>query len=187
MQDWQEKYCTWVPIETTQQVFDTVHSIFQSHTIDKIKVIRKLKHSTRSKICPVSCRGDNRELKQPRRRRQQKPIKFAYLTMKNSIFCTLCACIFSSFDILKRVGTFHWPPVHGLPRMDYLNGLPKWTTLSYLPWKKKDNQSLLLLIDGPLPSPSCFFFLSLCCWSAVLQTHSFVPCDGRYLRWRVKF
>ena len=28
----------------------------------------------------------NRELKQPRRRRQQKPDKFAYLTMKNSIF-----------------------------------------------------------------------------------------------------
>ena len=28
----------------------------------------------------------NRELKQPRRRRQQKPHKFAYLTMKNSIF-----------------------------------------------------------------------------------------------------
>ena len=29
---------------------------------------------------------DDRELKQPRRRRQQKPHKFAYLTMKNSIF-----------------------------------------------------------------------------------------------------
>ena len=24
----------------------------------------------------------------------------------------------------KRVGTFHWPPVHGLPLMDYRNGLP---------------------------------------------------------------
>ena len=29
-----------------------------------------------------------------------------------------------------------------------LNGLPKWTTLNYLPCKKKDNQSLLLLIDN---------------------------------------
>ena len=30
------------------------------------------------------------------------------------------------------VGTFHWPPVHGLPQMDYRNGLPEstaqWTT-----------------------------------------------------------
>ena len=29
---------------------------------------------------------NSRELKQPRRPRQQKPHKFAYLTMKNSIF-----------------------------------------------------------------------------------------------------
>jgi len=31
---------------------------------------------------------------------------------------------------------------------------PKLPTLK----KKKDNQSLLVLIDGPLPSPSFFFF-----------------------------
>ena len=46
--------------------------------------------------------------------------------------------------------------------MDYLNGqlngLPKWTTLNYLPWKKNDNQSLVVLIDGPLPSPLRFYF-----------------------------
>ena len=47
-----------------------------------------------------------------------------------------------------------------------LNGLPKWTTLSYplithLERKKKDNQSLVVLIDGPLSSPSCFFFFFL--------------------------
>ena len=36
-----------------------------------------------------------KELKQPRRRRQQKPHKFAYLTMKNSIF----ACFASAFFI----------------------------------------------------------------------------------------
>mgnify|MGYP006964521911 CR=1 FL=1 len=36
----------------------------------------------------------NRELKQPRRRRQQKPHKFAYLTMKNSIFARFARAFF---------------------------------------------------------------------------------------------
>ena len=36
----------------------------------------------------------NRELKQPRRRRQQKPYKFAYLTMKNSIFARFTRSFF---------------------------------------------------------------------------------------------
>ena len=36
----------------------------------------------------------NRELKQPRRRRQQKPHKFAYLTMKNSIFARFAGAFF---------------------------------------------------------------------------------------------
>ena len=35
-----------------------------------------------------------RELKQPRRRRQQKPNKFAYLTMKNSIFARFARASF---------------------------------------------------------------------------------------------
>ena len=35
-----------------------------------------------------------RELKQPRRRRQQKPHKFAYLTMKNSIFARFPRAVF---------------------------------------------------------------------------------------------
>ena len=29
-------------------------------------------------------------------------------------------------DNISWVGTFHWPPVHGLPRIDYQNGLPEW-------------------------------------------------------------
>ena len=45
------------------------------------------------------------------------------------------------------------------------NGLPewtaKWTTLYYLPWKKKDNQSSVVLVDGQLPSPFCLFFFML--------------------------
>ena len=36
----------------------------------------------------------NRELKQPRRRRQQKLHKFAYLTMKNSIFARFARAFF---------------------------------------------------------------------------------------------
>ena len=36
----------------------------------------------------------NRELKQPRRRRQQKPHKFAYLTMENSIFARFVRAYF---------------------------------------------------------------------------------------------
>ena len=35
-----------------------------------------------------------RELKQPRRRRQQKPHKFAYLTMKNSVFASFARAFF---------------------------------------------------------------------------------------------
>ena len=36
----------------------------------------------------------NRELKQSRRRRQQKPHKFAYLTMKNSVFAPFARVFF---------------------------------------------------------------------------------------------
>ena len=36
-----------------------------------------------------------RELRQPRRRRQQKPHKFAYLTMKNRIFARFARAFFS--------------------------------------------------------------------------------------------
>ena len=43
--------------------------------------------------CKRPIRG-SRELKQPRRRRQQKPHKFAYLTMKNSIFARFARAFF---------------------------------------------------------------------------------------------
>ena len=47
------------------------------------------------KIYKRGCgKGDNRELKQPRRRQQQKPHKFAYLTMKNSIFARFARAFF---------------------------------------------------------------------------------------------
>ena len=40
------------------------------------------------------CLLENREPKQPRRRRQQKPHKFAYLTMENSIFARFARAFF---------------------------------------------------------------------------------------------
>ena len=64
-----------------------------------------------------------------------------------------------------------------------LNGLPKWTTLNYLLWKKKDNQSLVVLIDGPLPLPYCFFIFI---FFMLLVSCSRGACDSRYLGGRVK-
>ena len=50
-------------------------------------------------------------------------------------------------------------------QMDYLNGrlngLPKWTTLNYLPCNEKDNQSLLVLIDNTKDSVNERFGLQL--------------------------
>ena len=51
------------------------------------------------------CSGGIRELKKPRRRRQQKPRKFAYLTIKNSIFARFARAVFI-FDILKTFTFF---------------------------------------------------------------------------------
>ena len=51
-----------------------------------------------------------RELKQPRRRRQQKPDKFAYLTMKNRIFARFARVFFSFWhfeDILVLSATWN--------------------------------------------------------------------------------
>ena len=61
---------------------------------------------TRVCICETRraflCSEDNRELKQPRRRRRkQERHKFTYLTVKNNSFCTLCTCIFHYW-------TFRW-------------------------------------------------------------------------------
>ena len=53
---------------------------------------------------------DIRELKQPRRRRQQKPHKFAYLTMKNCIFARFARAflVFWHFeDILVHSSTWN--------------------------------------------------------------------------------
>ena len=49
----------------------------------------------------------NRELKQPRRRRQQKSHKFAYLTMKNSIFARFARAYFIFFTFGRRSRSFY--------------------------------------------------------------------------------
>ena len=45
-------------------------------------------------VSEKTCLWNNRELKQPRWRRQQKPHKFAYLTMKNRIFARFARAFF---------------------------------------------------------------------------------------------
>ena len=53
-------------------------------------LILRLKRITAHKASLI----DNRELKQPRRQRQEKPHKFAYLTMKNRIFARFARAFF---------------------------------------------------------------------------------------------
>ena len=47
-----------------------------------------------------------RELKQPRRRRQQKPHKFAYLTIKNSIFACFARAFFIFWHFARTFSFF---------------------------------------------------------------------------------
>ena len=62
------------------------HTDVTSHFLYKLNL---------SSVFPISLAGwDKRELKQPQRRRQQKPDKFAYLTMKNSIFARFARTLF---------------------------------------------------------------------------------------------
>ena len=60
-------------------------------------------------------------------------------------------------------------------QMDYLNGrlngLPKWTTLNYLPCNEKDNQSLLVLIDNTKDSINERFGLQLTSGRSKKLTH----------------
>ena len=65
------------------------------------------------------------------------------------------------YGTLNRVGTFHWPPVHGLLRMDYRNGLPEWTS----------HQSLVVLIDNSKDSINERSGLQLTSWRSQKFTH----------------
>ena len=46
-------------------------------------------------------------IKQPWRRRQQKPHKFAYFKMKKQYFCALCTCIFHFLTFCRRSRSFY--------------------------------------------------------------------------------
>ena len=48
-----------------------------------------------------------RELKQSRQRRQQEPHKFAYLTMKNSIFARFARAFFIFLTFCRRSRSFY--------------------------------------------------------------------------------
>ena len=66
-----------------------------------------------------------RELKQPRRRRQQKPHKFAYLAMKNSIFARFARAffIFFFFTFCRRSRSFYdvkWPVLQLCGRREHM-------------------------------------------------------------------
>ena len=65
--------------------------------------------------------------------------------------------LYANFSHLIRmhewVGTFRWPPVHGLPHMDYQMDYPR---------KRKERNitpSLLVLIEFTDPPSCCFHFV----------------------------
>ena len=66
--------------------------------------------------------ADYKKLKQPRRRRQQKPHKFAYLTMINSIFARFARAYFIFW---------HFADVLVLPRREMTCFAVVWATWAY--------------------------------------------------------
>ena len=78
----------------SRSILSPCHGIFRDWSISRIPFLLW-------KVVPYQWRSDVnyflviRELKQPRRRRQQKPHKFAYLTMKNRIFALFPRAFFS--------------------------------------------------------------------------------------------
>ena len=84
-----------------------------SHTVRSMVTLRSglffldMSHTgwKRRTLLDDTSQSSIRELKQPRRRRQQKPHKCAYLIMKNRIFASF-ARHFSAFDILKTFSFF---------------------------------------------------------------------------------
>ena len=107
-----------------------------------------LKKTRRNKMTSWSHDWFNRELKQPRRRRQQKPHKFAYLTMKNSIFARF-ACAFFIF--------WHFEDILVLS-----------TTWNYLLCSCVDDVSILWqMFNFVFLWPQCWFQLN----SGIVRTH----------------
>ena len=64
-----------------------------------------------------------RELKQPRRRRQQKSHKFAYLTIKNSFFPRFARALFIFLPLWRRSRSFYdakWPVLQLCGRREHM-------------------------------------------------------------------
>ena len=66
----------------------------------------KLKRSVINQTEEVILLKSIRQLKQPRRRRQQKPHKLAYLTMKNRLFPRFARAFFSLLAFWRRYPSF---------------------------------------------------------------------------------
>ena len=69
------------------------------------RFVRWLVFFVEEKLC-LTGQKDIRELKQPRRRRQQNPPQICIFDKEKQYFCTLCTFIFSYFDILNTFSFF---------------------------------------------------------------------------------
>ena len=116
-----------------------------------------------------------RELKPPQRQRQQKPHKFAYLTMKNISFARFARALFI-FDILKTFSFF--------PRREMTSFAFVWTTWAY------DDKCSILSPNFPSADSNLnsrivrTHFASVMTfniWKMIAETRSYI------FRWRSRF
>ena len=66
---------------------------------------------------------DKRELEQPRRRRQQKPLQICIFDNEKQYFCTLCTCIFHLLTFWGRSRSFYdvkWPVLQMCGRREHM-------------------------------------------------------------------
>ena len=97
--------------------------ITQQHCFDMIGLKTKQNGKIKKNSTFSSWRVANMELKQPRGRRQQKSHKFAYLTMKNSIFARFARAYFIFFTFGRRSRSFYdvkWPVLQLCGRREHM-------------------------------------------------------------------
>ena len=69
------------------------------------------------------CKNTIRELKQPRRQRQQKPQQICIFDNEKQHFCTLCTCIFQLLTFWRRSRSFYdvkWPVLQLCGRREHI-------------------------------------------------------------------
>ena len=106
-----------------QSINQSINPLTSLQSIDP----ESINQETKQTYLPINLYSNqqsiNRELMQPRRRRQQNPHKFAYLTMKNSIFARF-ACAFFIFWHFARTFSFFL-------RREMTCFAVEWTTWAY--------------------------------------------------------